>query len=154
MANDTVMIYEILEAIGKQPSIKKKIQILKNMDCPALRHILKGAFDPNVKWLLPPGTPPNFKPDDAPAGLQFQSIHQQTPKFYLFVQAGVDSGKCPDLKQAKREQIFVQMLESLHAKEAQLLIDMKDQNVRYNGLTPKLINEAFPGLISETGKWQ
>ena len=110
MSNDPVMIHEVLEAVGNQPSIKKKVQILKNMDCPALRHILKGAFDSNVKWLLPPGTPPNFKPDDAPAGLQFQSIHQQTPKFYLFVQAGVDSGKCPDLKKAKREQIFVQML--------------------------------------------
>ena len=154
MANDRIMAWEVLEAVGKESSVKKKVRILQNMDCPALRHILKGGFDPNVKWLLPTGSPPNYKPDDAPAGLQLQSIHQQTPKFYLFVQAGVDSGKCGNLSQSKREQLFVQMLESLHAKEAQLLIDMKDQNIKYNGLTVKLINDAFPGLIAETGKWQ
>jgi hypothetical protein len=153
MSDDKIMIHEILEAVGKEPKTKKKVQILKNTDCSALRLILRGGLDRNIKWILPPGTPPNFKPDDAPKGLQLASIHQQVDKFYLFVQAGIDSGRCKDLKKAKREQIFVQMLESLHAKEAQLLIDMKDQDLNYKGLTPHLINEAFPGLIPTDGKW-
>ena len=152
MADDKIAIHEILEAVSKEPKTKKKINILKNTDCMALRIILQGAFDKNIKWLIPPGTPPNFKADDAPKGLQLSSIHKECLNFYMFVQAGVTSGKC-QLQQHKREQIFVQMLECLHKDEAKMLIEMKDQRFAYKGLTPHLINEAFPGLIPEEGNW-
>ena len=37
---------------------KQKKELLLKYDCFALQQILKAAFDPNIKFLLPPGAPP------------------------------------------------------------------------------------------------
>jgi hypothetical protein len=41
--------------------------------------------------------------------------------------------------------LFIGLLESLHPKDANLLIAVKDKKVE--GLNAATINEAFPGLI-------
>lgn len=137
------LISEILTEVGKEPSRKKKIELLQNYDKThkALRIILKGALDPSIKFLLPEGEPPYKKVDDTvdnTGGLQVESR-----KFYLFVE-NAQSGQ---IKQAKREHLFIEMLESLHPDEAKLVIAMKDKTMPYNGVTLKLVQEAFPGLI-------
>ena len=47
----------------------------------------------------------------------------------------------------KRETLFIQMLESLQQDEAKLVLAMKDKTMPYKGITLKLVQEAFPGLI-------
>jgi len=54
-------------------------------------------------------------------------------------------GNRPDLKKHQRENLFIGLLESLHPKDAALLIAVKDKKVE--GLNIATINEAFPGLI-------
>jgi hypothetical protein len=39
------------------------------------------------------------------------------------------------------------VLESIHPKEAKVLIAVKDKKLPYKGLTKKLVEEAFPGLL-------
>ena len=39
------------------------------------------------------------------------------------------------------------MLESLHPKEADLVIQVKDKKLNYRGLTYKLIKETFPEIL-------
>lgn len=151
MANN-LMIHEILQQVDAEKSTKRKIDILRENDSNALRHILRGALDDNVVWLLPHGEPPDYKPDYAPEGLQMSSIHKATPAFYLFCQAGIDSGKAAKLKSDQRNRLFTQMLESLHVNDAAIIIQMKDKNLKCRGLTKGLVNEAFPGLIQEK-KW-
>ena len=56
-------------------------------------------------------------------------------------------GGNPNLKQAKREQIFIQMLETVSADDASLLLAMKNKKSPYKNITKSIINEAFPGLI-------
>ena len=61
---------------------------------------------------------------------------------YLFVEGGNDG-----LTTLRREQLFVQLLEELHPKEAEVLIQVKDKKLKYRGLTYKLVKETFPDLI-------
>lgn len=54
------------------------------------------------------------------------------------------------MKQTKRESLFINLLESLDPKEAKILIDAKDKKLDL-GLTKKVIDEVFPGLIRAEG---
>ena len=49
----------------------------------------------------------------------------------------------------KRENLFIGILEAVHPDDAKLLLAMKEKKLPYSGLTPKIINEAFPELIYE-----
>ena len=57
-------------------------------------------------------------------------------------------GTGTNVKPMKREQLFIQLLETVNKDDALLLIDMKDGK-RVKGLTAKTINEAFTNLIIE-----
>jgi len=43
--------------------------------------------------------------------------------------------------------MFIDMLEGIHPKDAELLILMKDKKSLAKGITKKLVEEAFPKLI-------
>jgi hypothetical protein len=58
-------------------------------------------------------------------------------------------GGNPNLNAIKREQIFIQMLESINADDAELLVAMKDKKSPYKNITKDIVVEAFPGLIQE-----
>ena len=49
------------------------------------------------------------------------------------------------IDKAKREIMFIQMLEGLQAEEAKLLLNVKNKNLQtvYSGLTSELVREAF-----------
>jgi hypothetical protein len=61
----------------------------------------------------------------------------------LFVEGGN-----PNLKPARREYLFIELLESVHPLEADLLCQIKDKKIKCNGLTYNLVKETFPELIS------
>jgi hypothetical protein len=54
-----------------------------------------------------------------------------------------------DLSMLKRESMFVQLLERVAAKDAKLLISVKDQNLSYKGLSYKLVRDVWPDLLPE-----
>ena len=58
-------------------------------------------------------------------------------------------GKGSMLQPMKRETMFVNLLETLHAEEAELLVLAKDRKLKYKGITKKLIQDALPGLIKK-----
>ena len=55
------------------------------------------------------------------------------------------------MDQGKREKMFIDLLESLNGKEAEMLCLAKDGNLydAYKGLTLKVVQDAFPGLIQK-----
>jgi hypothetical protein len=73
-------------------------------------------------------------------------------KFYLFVKGG-DS---ETINTVKREQLFIQMLETLDPTEAKLVIDLKDKKTTgmYKGLTYKLVKDTWPDLLPEQTEWK
>lgn len=54
----------------------------------------------------------------------------------------------------RREQLFIQFIEGLEPEDAKLMCSVKDKKIPYKGITAKLVNTAFPGLILEKEKKQ
>jgi hypothetical protein len=133
----TLAIAEILDLVKESKDVQTKVSLLRQYDSETLRYILELAFHPNVGWWLPEGAPP-YKPCEVldTEGRLYQEA--RTLPLYLY-------GNRPDLKQHQRENLFIGLLESLHPKDANLLIAVKDKKVA--GLNVATINEAFPGLI-------
>lgn len=133
----TFAISEILGLVKSAKTKKEKVEILRKHHSETLTYILELAFHPNVGWWLPEGAPP-YKPSEV-LDTEGRLYHEaRTLPMYL-------SGNRPDLKKHQRENLFIGLLESIHPKDAELLIAVKDKKVE--GLDVATINEAFPGLI-------
>ena len=130
---------EVFTKVNNAKVKSKKIEILKENDTPGLRRILKGAFDPNIKWALPTGTPP-YIANEAPKGTEHGLLRNEAKRLWHFVE-GADAATT----KTQKETMFIQMLEGLHQEEAELLLGMKNKtlNKSYKGLTSALVREAF-----------
>jgi hypothetical protein len=141
------LVHEIFTKVNNAKDKPKKIAVLKKYDTPQLRVILKAAFDPAIKWLLPDGDVP-FIPNDAPEGTEHTRLEHESRTLYNFVALVVDGKEMPanaTLNNMKRETLFIQLLEGLCESEAKLLVNIKDQNLNriYKGLNSTVVRDAF-----------
>ena len=133
------LISEIFTKINNAKDKPKKIEVLRQYDSPGMRMILKGAFDPKIEWELPEGTPPYIE-NEAPAGTEHTYLEVEARRLYNFAKGGNNT-----INKIRKETLFIQMLEGLHASEAKVLIDVKNKslNKTYKGLTSEVVKEAF-----------
>ena len=134
-----LLFSEIFTKINNAKDKPKKIEVLRQYDTPAMRMVLKGAFDPKIIWDLPPGTPPYIE-NEAPAGTEHTYLEVEAKRLYNFAKGGNDT-----INKIRKETLFIQMLEGLHADEAKVLLDIKNKslNKTYKGLTSEMVKEAF-----------
>lgn len=135
-------IFQILEKVAEAKKADEKIITLRQNDNGALRTLLKYAFDPNIEWDLPPTDPP-YKPCPYPG--QELRLMSEVRRLYLFVKGGN-----PNLTKMKREALYIELLESIDPKDAEILNAAKNKKLPYKGINLKLIKEAFPDLIEES----
>ena len=134
-------IAEILKIVSEQKTTEDKVKKLQELNTPVLQQILKYALDPSIKWKLPEGEPPyNPSPYDDTQAM----LYQEARRLYLFIEGGNDN-----LTPIRREQLFISFLESIDKEDAKLMVAAKDKKIPYKGITAKLVNTAFPGLISQ-----
>ena len=138
MARSIPLIFEDVAAAN---SIKARKKVLLENESEPLKEILKYAFHPDIKFALPPGKPP-YKTIGSPDEYNPTYLYPNIRKFYLYIEGGHDG-----LTQLRREQLFIQMLESLHPKEAEVVIQIKDKKLNYRGLTYKLVKTTFPEIL-------
>lgn len=132
-------IFEILEEASEKKTEKEKINYLRQFeDNNVLKTVLAGAFYEGIKWNLPPGEPP-YRPCDPVNAESF--LYGEARRLYLFCEGG------PELTNLRRESLFIEMLESVHPKDALILLAMKEKKLPYKGITKSIISKAFPGLI-------
>jgi hypothetical protein len=137
-------ISEILQKASEMKDEAARINWLRQNNSVALETILRGAFDPSIKWLLPEGNPP-YKPNDLVD--QHHRLFTEIRKMYLFIEGGN-----PDLKQLRRESLFVEILETVDPEDAKLLLAVKEKHLPYPGVTRDVIRKAFPGIFQEEVK--
>jgi hypothetical protein len=134
-------VFEILEEFSKAKNKSERREVLlKYQNVTALKDVLRGTFDETIVFLLPEGTPPYTpnRPESVPSTLRKQ--HKQFGNF-------VKGGNGERLAPYKRENLFIRMLESIHPKDAEIVLSMvaKKSPVKY--LTKNLVQEVFPNLI-------
>lgn len=133
----------MLEAVAKAESRKEKLELLKQLNCLELRDILKGAFDDTIEFILPKGVPPIN--EDEKKNYDKTRLLSETKKFRYFVKGGPGD----QVNRVRREKMFIDILYRVDSKEIPLICHMKDKTLDgvYKGVTKKLVQEAFPGLI-------
>jgi len=136
-------IHEIFEEFEQASSRKDKIAVLQKNDSYALRQVLKGSFDPKIEFIIE--KVPYYSPSDAPIGLGYTTISQELKRVYLFQKD--NPKRDPNLSKERVEVILIQILENLEAKEAVVFMNMLLKKQKVKGLTDKIVQEAFPGLI-------
>ena len=162
-------IFEVLELASKQRSNAKKVEVLKTYGDAPLKTVLIWNFDETVISLLPEGDVPyastgeqtsysgtlSSKVNDAvfkmnelgsnSLGSMDQgksSIRKEYQMFFNFVKGGNNG-----LSSLRRETMFINILQGLHPKEAELLCLVKDKKLtdKYK-ITFENVKESFPDI--------
>lgn len=142
LTNDASVV-EILSLAEKLKTKKEKIAVLQRFESRSdFMAVLRGAYAKNIEWLVPDG--------ELPPGTTFSSavsvdtaddrLIRVWRQFQYLIKGG------PDMKQSKREDIYLNIIRSLHIDEAKLLMSIVGKKLPYKGLTPSLVAEAFPKI--------
>ena len=161
-------VFEVLDLASKQRSVAKKVQVLKQYEHDSLKMVFIWNFDDSVISMLPPGEVPygdlkeanvykgtlsdNIAKEAAGGesatgqdldGRGRTSIRREYQNLYHYVKGGNDS-----LTTARREMMFINLLQGLHPKEAEVLILTKDKNLgdKYK-ITFDQVKEAYPDIV-------
>lgn len=149
MANNK-SLHEIFTEVGTKTKVSDKISILQHHESDGVKAILRGAYDSRIEWAIP-NTPPPYTPSESPsydlADSKLEIAAMELGKFATF--NGNPTNQGLNIPQVQRENHFIQLLESLHETEADLLKNVIKRKLPYKGLTPNLVNQAFPNLLPE-----
>ncbi len=161
--------YEVFDAVSKQRSNGKKVEVLQRYADASLKAVLIWNFDESIISLLPPGEVPygsnledemstgtlSGRINDAvdkmkemgsnSLGSQDQgrtTIRKEFRNFYNFIKGGNNA-----LSSLRRETMFINILQGLHPLEAEILILVKDKDLESKYKIPKaVVSQAFPDI--------
>ena len=164
------LMFEILHLVSSQRTKAKKIEVLKKYENSALKSLFIWNFDSRIKSALPPGEVPYSGYDEqnvyngtlsdkieSASREMFTNgsfslgnvdtsskttIRAQAKNLYHFVEGGNNG-----LSQTRREMMFINLLESVHPLEAEILVLVKDKILtdKYK-ITADIIVEAYPDV--------
>ena len=161
-------IFEILDLASKQRSNAKKVEVLKTYEHDSLKTILIWNFDETVISLLPEGDVPygDLKDQNVYSGnlsdnlireanggeaatmqdLEGKgrtSLRREYQNLYHFVKGGNHN-----LSTTRREMMFINMLQGLHAKESEVLCLVKDKKLQTKyKISLENVKEAYPDIV-------
>ena len=148
------LISEVLQRVSNAKNKAKKVEILQEYKSAALTKVLLCNFAPNITFCFPEGETP-YRPLDRPKGIDHQTLyteHRMLEKFIKKTVNGITYYGCsnsprPQMQQLKKENLWIQILESLHEEEASVLDLVKDKKLtsRYK-ITKQNVIDAFPEL--------
>ena len=134
-------VHEILELASKQRSRAKKVEILQEYANPALKSLFIWNFDDTVISVVPEGEVP-YKENEVPVGTDHTSLRREYKHLYNFVRGGNDG-----ISSLRRETMFIQMLEGLHPKEAEIMVLVKDKSLQKKyKITRSAVEQAYPDI--------
>ena len=160
-------VFEILELASKQRSAARKAEVLQTYRHESIVSILIWNFDETVISLLPAGEVPygetnaqttfagtlseNLAKEAAGGesatgqdldGRNKTSLRKEWENLYHYVQGGNAS-----LTTTRREMMFINLLQGLHPKEAEILILTKDKKLsdKYK-VTIDNVKQAYPDI--------
>jgi len=164
-------VFEVLDAVSKQRTKAKKVEVLQRYGDLSLKMVLKWNFDASIKSALPEGEVPYNDFDDQNNSVVTLSgkisdevrrmhdtgsfslgssdkqghttVRREARHFYRFVRGGDDA-----MNQVRRETMFINVLQGLHPLEAEIIVLVKDGNLEdaYK-ITRDVVEEAYPDII-------
>ena len=131
----TLSLAEIVNTARKAEKVEEKVAILRKHDSRQLRDVLALMCDARWTFDLPETAPP-YNPSDIHESHGL--LYREMRKMPYFVEQSPD-GK--QINRMRKESLFIQMLESVDAEDAKLVLRMVSKQP-YPDLSPEVINEA------------
>ena len=148
------LISEVLQRVSNAKTKNEKVAILREYKSQALTKILLCNFAKSINFVFPTGKTP-YTQSEVPAGIEHQMLireHRLLEKFIVknvrgTMMYGCSGGPRPRIQMIKKESLLIQLLEALHADEADVLDLVKDKKLsdRYK-ITRQNVIDAFPEL--------
>jgi len=148
------LISEVLQRVSNAKTKDEKVAILQEYKSSALTKVLLINFAKSITFTFPEGKTP-YTQADVPEGISHQMLvteHRLLEKFIKknvngVMVYGCSGGPRPRIQQLKKEALWIQLLEALHADEADVLDLVKDKRLtdRYK-ITKQNVVDAFPEL--------
>ena len=136
-------IHEIFELVSEQRTKAKRVEILQEYRDDSVTAVLIWNYDERVQSAVPDGQVP-YKENEVPVGTDHTSLRREWKTLYHFIKGGN-----PSLSNLRRETMFVQLLEGLHPKEAEIICLVKDKELEsvYPKVTLDVVKQAFPDIV-------
>ena len=131
-------VFEVLDKVRKARTKEEKIKLLRKHEDWALKDILLGTYSDKFQWNLPEGKVPFRASEEYNAPTDLRRQHTQFRYFFK----GGPGDKMPVIK---RESLFIGLLEGIHPKDAELVINMINKE-KIDGITKNVAMEAFPNI--------
>ena len=136
----TELVHEVIDAANAKKTIKERIEFLsqkKYAERDIIRRLVFMSYNKSIDILLPPTDPP-YKPSEQPKGMN-TPFDSESRRLSIFVKGlGYD-----DMNQSKRENIFIQILESIDPDDSKIFLAATQKKFRIKGLTVPQLNKIF-----------
>jgi len=128
----------LIEIKTKAKNPEDMIHGLQQNNTAALKELLRYAFD-GQSWYRK--TLPNFTEDGSPDGLSPSSLWSDTKRLYIFKEEY-------NLSPKRKDEILIQILESISKKEIDMIRSMFDGSFKYSyGIDKEMVEKAYPNLF-------
>lgn len=137
-------LYEVFDEFEQAKNKKERMDIIEKNLSHMMTEVLKLTYHPNYQWIIN-DIPENYKiPQDVLPGITHDTLNNQLRRIYI-VQKGNETAE--KLTPKRRNELMIQMLESLEPREAEIIAGIlrKDQGVK--GLDYKFVKEAFKDML-------
>lgn len=137
------LVSEVLKAVHGRKTVDGKVKLLQEHKGDHIKALLIWNYDKGIESAIPEGEVP-YKKNEAPAGTAGHTrLAHEWRTLYNFVRGGNDK-----LSQMKRETLFVQLLESLHADEAEIVCLVKDKDLQSKyRISRSVVEQAYPEIV-------
>ena len=145
-----MQVFEILSEISKLPTDELKVNTLqkKYYDHTPLHRILKMNYCDTIQPMVPDGTPP-FNRNDNADGPNHSSLWEYIRLFPVIVR----SAQSVKMRPLQIERTFIEMLEAVDANEAEIICLAKDKKLQTKyEISSEVVKNAFPVLNIVTNK--
>ena len=133
---------QIVGEIEKEKTKAGQIKVIQENDSKALRMVFEFTFDPMLQWLVPDSEPP-YRPASDTID-QEGRLYSEIDKLVYFT----NTPEGLNVKPMRREQLFIQLLETVAPDDAKLLLRMRRKELKVMIWSLK---EVYPQM---TGHWK
>lgn len=137
-------LYEIFDEFEEAKTKETRMSVIERNLSKVLVDVLQLTYHPDFQWKVKE-LPENYKiPTDMLPGITHDSLNSQLRRLYMFREGDPTAER---LDEKRRNEILIQMLESIEPREAEVILGIFQKDLHVKGLTYKFVKEAFPNLL-------
>lgn len=137
-------LYEVFDDFEMAKTKKERMDVIAKNLSQTLVDVFKLTYHPDFQWKVKE-LPDNYRvPTDMLPGITHDSLNRQLRRLYMF-RAGDPTAE--KLSETRRNELLIQMLESIEPREAEVLLGIFQKDLGVAGLNYKFVKEAFPDML-------